>query len=42
VAILVGMPADVRILPVQILADLKRRMVGYGRGARMMFDQYEL
>ncbi|TPW99140.1 chorismate synthase, partial [Schumannella luteola] len=37
VAILEGMPADVPILPEQIQADLQRRKLGYGRGARMKF-----
>jgi chorismate synthase len=42
VAILEGMPADVPILPEQIQADLQRRKLGYGRGARMKFEQDEL
>ena len=42
VAILEGMPADVPILPEQIQADMQRRKLGYGRGARMKFEQDEL
>jgi len=42
VAILEGMPAGVPILPEQIQADLKRRTLGYGRGARQGFEQDEL
>ena len=42
VAILEGMPADVPILPEQIQADLQRRKLGYGRGARQKFEEDEL
>ena len=42
VAMLEGMPAGVPILPEQIQADLKRRTLGYGRGARQSFEQDEL
>jgi chorismate synthase len=42
VAILEGMPAGVPISPEQIQADLHRRSLGYGRGARMKFEQDEL
>ncbi|WP_166864553.1 chorismate synthase [Salinibacterium sp. ZJ70] len=42
VAVLEGMPADVPILPEQIQEDLQRRKLGYGRGARMKFEQDEL
>ncbi len=42
VAILEGLPAGVPILPEQIQADLKRRTLGYGRGARQAFEQDEL
>ncbi|MEL0626810.1 chorismate synthase [Salinibacterium amurskyense] len=42
VAILEGMPAGVPISPEQIQADLVRRTLGYGRGARMKFEQDEL
>ncbi len=42
VAILEGMPACVPISPEQIQADMHRRSLGYGRGARMKFEQDEL
>jgi chorismate synthase len=42
VAILEGMPAGVPISPEQIQEDLERRKLGYGRGARMKFEQDEL
>lgn len=42
VAILEGMPAGVPILPEDIQADMRRRSLGYGRGARMKFEQDEL
>lgn len=42
VAILEGMPAGVPISPEQIQADLQRRKLGYGRGARMKFEQDDL
>ncbi len=42
IAILEGMPAGVPILPEDIQADLRRRTLGYGRGARMGFEQDEL
>ncbi|MGV8852889.1 MAG: chorismate synthase, partial [Rhodoglobus sp.] len=42
VAILEGMPSGVPISPEQIQADLVRRTLGYGRGARMKFEQDEL
>ncbi|TXK17535.1 chorismate synthase [Homoserinibacter sp. GY 40078] len=42
VAILEGVPAGVPILPEQIQADLQRRKLGYGRGARMKFEEDEL
>jgi chorismate synthase len=42
VAILEGMPAGVPVSPEQIQADLERRKLGYGRGARMKFEQDEL
>jgi len=41
-AILEGVPAGVPILPEDIQADLKRRTLGYGRGARQKFEQDEL
>jgi chorismate synthase len=42
VVILEGMPAGVPVLPEDIQADLKRRTLGYGRGARQKFEQDEL
>jgi len=39
IAILEGMPAGVPISPEQIQADMHRRSLGYGRGARMKFEQ---
>ncbi|WP_281641206.1 chorismate synthase [Aurantimicrobium minutum] len=42
VAILEGLPAGVPVLAEDIQADLQRRRLGYGRGARMKFEQDEL
>ncbi|CAN5306606.1 chorismate synthase [soil metagenome] len=42
VAIIEGMPAGVPVSPADIQADLQRRKLGYGRGARMKFEQDEL
>ena len=42
VAILEGMPAGVPISPEEIQTDMHRRSLGYGRGARMKFEQDEL
>ncbi|HEX4442438.1 MAG TPA: chorismate synthase [Galbitalea sp.] len=42
VAILEGLPAGVPVSPESIQADLQRRKLGYGRGARMKFEQDEL
>jgi len=42
VAILAGMPSGVPVLPEMIQDDMKRRSLGYGRGARMKFEQDEL
>ena len=42
VAILEGLPAGVPVSPAGIQADLQRRKLGYGRGARMKFEQDEL
>jgi len=42
VAILEGLPAGVPVSPEAIQDDLKRRSLGYGRGARMKFEQDEL
>ncbi|MDQ6936016.1 MAG: chorismate synthase, partial [Actinomycetota bacterium] len=39
VAILEGMPAHVRVNSADISAALARRRLGYGRGARMKFEQ---
>ncbi|HET6816866.1 MAG TPA: chorismate synthase [Mycobacteriales bacterium] len=39
VAILEGLPAGVRVTSDDIVADLVRRRAGYGRGARMSFEQ---
>jgi chorismate synthase len=39
VAILEGLPAGVPVSPAQIQADLQRRKLGYGRGARMKFEE---
>ena len=42
VAILEGLPAGVPVSPEAIHSDMKRRSLGYGRGARMKFEQDEL
>jgi len=42
VAVLEGMPAGVPVLPEDIQADLRRRRLGYGRGARQAFEEDEL
>jgi chorismate synthase len=42
VAILEGMPAGVPVSPEAIQADLLRRTLGYGRGARQKFEQDDL
>ncbi|HWL61059.1 MAG TPA: chorismate synthase [Microbacteriaceae bacterium] len=42
IAVLEGLPAGVPVLPEDIQADLKRRTLGYGRGARQTFEQDEL
>jgi len=39
VAILEGLPADVRVGTTDVAAALARRRLGYGRGARMSFEQ---
>ena len=41
-AILEGLPADVPVSLDDIRADLARRKLGYGRGARMKFEEDEL
>jgi len=38
VAILEGLPAGVGITSEQVAAELARRRLGYGRGARMKFE----
>src|SRR5580698_9916716 len=42
VAVIEGMPAGVPVTREAIQADLERRKLGYGRGARMKFEQDEL
>ena len=42
VAIMEGLPSGVPISRAAIQADLARRKLGYGRGARMKFEQDEL
>ncbi|WP_426246404.1 chorismate synthase [Nocardioides sp. LHG3406-4] len=42
VAILEGLPAHVRVTTADISDSLARRRLGYGRGARMKFEQDEL
>jgi chorismate synthase len=39
VAILEGLPAGVRVTTAEIAGELQRRRAGYGRGARMAFEQ---
>lgn len=39
VAVIDGLPAGVAVTTVDIAADLARRRLGYGRGARMKFEQ---
>ncbi|MGN6326082.1 chorismate synthase [Pseudolysinimonas sp.] len=42
IAILEGLPAGVPVTADLVQADLQRRKLGYGRGARMKFEQDEL
>ncbi|WP_022880832.1 chorismate synthase [Gryllotalpicola ginsengisoli] len=42
IAVLEGLPAGVPVRIADIQADLARRKLGYGRGARMKFEQDEL
>jgi chorismate synthase len=42
IAVIEGLPADVPITREAIQADMQRRKLGYGRGARMKFEQDEL
>jgi chorismate synthase len=39
VAVLEGMPAGTRVMTSELIAELARRRAGYGRGARMSFEQ---
>ncbi|HEY3603433.1 MAG TPA: chorismate synthase, partial [Sporichthyaceae bacterium] len=41
-AILEGLPAGVRTSTKEVGAELARRRLGYGRGARMKFEQDEI
>jgi chorismate synthase len=42
VAIVEGLPAGVRVTTADIAEGLRRRRLGYGRGARMKFEQDEI
>ncbi len=42
IAIIEGLPAGIPVLRDDIQADLQRRRLGFGRGARMKFEQDEL
>ena len=42
VAVLDGVPSGVEVTTTQIATDLARRRLGYGRGARMKFEQDEV
>ena len=42
IAVIEGMPAGVSVTREAIQVDLQRRTLGYGRGARMKFEQDEL
>ena len=42
VAVLEGMPAGVRVTTSDVVSELARRRAGYGRGARMSFEQDEV
>jgi chorismate synthase len=42
IAVLEGLPADVAITSSQVAEVLARRRLGYGRGARMSFEQDEI
>jgi chorismate synthase len=39
VAVIEGMPAGTRVTTAELVAELARRRAGYGRGARMSFEQ---
>ena len=42
VAVLDGLPAGVEVTTTDLARDLARRRLGYGRGARMKFEQDEV
>ena len=42
VAVLDGLPSGVRVTTEELRRDLARRRLGYGRGARMKFEQDEV
>ena len=42
IGVIEGLPAGVEILPERISEELARRRLGYGRGARMKFEQDEV
>jgi chorismate synthase len=42
VAVLEGVPAGVAVTSAEVAHDLQRRRLGYGRGARMSFEQDEV
>ncbi|MEV4832766.1 chorismate synthase, partial [Micromonospora sp. NPDC049257] len=42
VALLEGVPAGVAVTTGDIVGELARRRLGYGRGARMAFEQDEV
>src|SRR5256885_13845717 len=42
VAIVGGLPSGVRVPPADVIEALRRRRLGYGRGARMKFEQDEV
>jgi chorismate synthase len=42
VAILEGVPAGVAVTSAEVAIDLRRRRLGYGRGARMSFEEDEV
>src|SRR5437773_5237231 len=42
VAVIEGIPAGVEVTTTDVAADLARRRMGYGRGARMSFEADEV
>ncbi|MDQ6851384.1 MAG: chorismate synthase [Actinomycetota bacterium] len=42
VAVLEGLPAGIEVTSIDVARDLARRRLGYGRGARMAFEQDEV